>query len=171
MIVVGAISAAMYWWYVMRDASSAVGEAVSTAQRIRGNVTRRRFRAKAQKSAFDAIDDPVVAAATLAIATADQSLVDIDRFADVFGRQLEAVASPAAVEEALIYGKWAIRDAGGSSSAARLIGPKLVEFLTTAEREQYVAMVQATIEQLDPVSPETKKHMRHFQQKLGLVTH
>ncbi|MCI5077633.1 hypothetical protein [Oricola sp.] len=142
-LILGAVAAAGFWWYRIRAAGQVAGEVVDAAQRARGAITRKRFRDKANKSPYTAIDDPVVAAATLIIAMAE----DQGRFDDRAEASLREALGPVSrdaelVEEAIVYGKWAAAQSVDASTPMRLISPYLVETLSVEEREQLMAIAE-----------------------------
>ncbi len=70
--VLGALGAAAFWYYRLRDVGNAAGEVVDAAQRMRGAYRRKAFRKKAESSAIEAVDDPVAAAAAMLISLAHE---------------------------------------------------------------------------------------------------
>ncbi len=43
LVILGVVGAAAFWIYRIRDAGQAVGGAIDQAQRVRGNLKRRKF--------------------------------------------------------------------------------------------------------------------------------
>lgn len=167
--ILGVIAGLGFWWYRIKGAGQAAGEIIDTAQRVRGSIKRRHFRNKAGKSAFGAIDDPVIGAAALIIAMADEAEVhDPGLDAELKGALAQVSNGPAA-EEAVIYGRWAVKDAAEASSAIRLICPMLNEKLSPDEREQLVAMAHHVIGQHDHNKGALQSALKTLRQRLGLL--
>lgn len=70
--IIGALGAAAFWYYRLRDAGRAANEIVEAAQRARGAFRRKRFRAKAESSPIEAVEDPAAAAVAMLIALASE---------------------------------------------------------------------------------------------------
>ncbi|WP_288141988.1 hypothetical protein [Mesorhizobium sp.] len=62
---IGLLGAAAFWWYRMKAMNDAAREVADVVGRVQGNIRRKRLRKQAALSPLTAIDDPVVAAATL----------------------------------------------------------------------------------------------------------
>lgn len=145
--ILGLLGAGLFWWYRLRAAGAAVRDVADMAGRARGAVKRRRFRKRAAVSPFAAIDDPVVGAATVIIAMAQEQ----GSFDDETERRLrEALApvasSPGLVDEAVIYGKWAAGQCAEASTALRHVSPFLRETLSSAERGELLAIAETVID-------------------------
>ena len=168
--ILGIIAGAAFWWYRMRDAGRAAGEIIDTAQRVRGSIKRRNFRMKAGQSAFTAIDDPVVGAATLIVALAEEAQARDPALDDALKAALAGVSSPDAAEEAVIYGRWALKDIPEASTAFRLVSPMICERLSVDEREQLVAMARGVVEPFAENTGALRAGLTTLRQRLGLVT-
>ncbi|TIS30185.1 MAG: hypothetical protein E5W95_36180, partial [Mesorhizobium sp.] len=59
------LGAAAFWWYRMKAMNDAAREVADVVGRVQGKIRRKRLRKQAALSPLTAIDDPVVAAATL----------------------------------------------------------------------------------------------------------
>ncbi|MEM9574538.1 MAG: hypothetical protein AAF870_04825, partial [Pseudomonadota bacterium] len=129
-MVLGVVGAAGFWFYRMRDAGRAAGEVIDSAQRFRGAVKRKRFRDKAAQSPFVAIDDPVLAAITSVIAIAAECGTWNENTKSKLNEVFLSVTDETAIEEAVIYGEWAVKQVTEMSSALRHLGPILANMLT-----------------------------------------
>ena len=63
--VFGILGVAAFWWYRLKMMNDAANDAADVIGRVRGNIRRKRIRHQNEMSPLTAIDDPVVAAATL----------------------------------------------------------------------------------------------------------
>ena len=145
--ILGLLGAGLFWWYRLRAAGAAVRDVADMAGRARGAVKRRRFRNRAAVSPFAAIDDPVVGAATVIIAMAQEQ----GSFDDETERRLRDALVPVAsrprlVDEAVIYGKWAAGQCAEASTALRHVAPYLRETLTATERGELLAIAETVID-------------------------
>ena len=68
--LLGVLGAAAFWWYRMKAMNDAAREVADVVGRVQGNIRRKKLRKQAALSPLTAIDDPVVAAATLITALA-----------------------------------------------------------------------------------------------------
>ncbi|TKB31169.1 MAG: hypothetical protein E5W69_02250, partial [Mesorhizobium sp.] len=62
---IGLLGAAAFWWYRLKTMNDAAREVADVVGRVQGNIRRKKLRKQAALSPLTAIDDPVVAAATL----------------------------------------------------------------------------------------------------------
>ena len=168
MAIIGVLGAAAFWWYRMKDAGKAAGEVIDTAQRVRGSIRRRNFRKKAGQSAFAAIDDPIIGAATLIVALADEAQARDPGLDDALRSALASVSNADAAEEAVIYGRWAMKDTPEASTAFRLISPMLNEKLSPDEREQLVAMARDVVGPHAENGAALRAGLVTLRQRLGL---
>ncbi|MEO5758597.1 MAG: hypothetical protein ABIQ51_17245, partial [Mesorhizobium sp.] len=63
--IFGLLGAAAFWWYRMKAMNEAARDVADVIGRVQGSVRRKKLRKQAALSPLTAIDDPVVAAATL----------------------------------------------------------------------------------------------------------
>ncbi|TIX38298.1 MAG: hypothetical protein E5V40_19835, partial [Mesorhizobium sp.] len=63
--ILGVLGAAAFWWYRMKAMNEAAREVADVVGRVQGNIRRKKLRKQAALSPLTAIDNPVVAAATL----------------------------------------------------------------------------------------------------------
>lgn len=144
--IVGILGAAALWWYRLKYMSDAANEVVDKVGRVQGHFRRQKLRKKAAIAPVAAIDDPVVAAATvmLSIASEDQPVSDA-----LEARVREAVAPIAPTkdkaEEAVTYAKWASNQVADVPTVIDQTANFLTGKLDEAEKEQLVAMVQSVI--------------------------
>lgn len=169
MAILSIVGAGVFWWYRLNAAGEAVRNLGDMAGRAHGAVKRRRFRTRAAESPFAAIDDPVIGAATVIIAMA-QEMGEFDAAAeDRLRSALRPVAANAdLVEEALIYGKWAASQTVEASTALRHVTQYLVQTLTPAERNQLVSIAEAIIVPSEQASAHREQLLRSLASGLRL---
>ena len=71
--ILGVLGAAAFWWYRMKAMNEAAREVADVIGRVQGSVRRKKLRKQAALSPLTAIDDPVVAAATLITAIVSEN--------------------------------------------------------------------------------------------------
>ena len=169
MAVLSLVGAGAFWLYRLNAAGEAVRNLTDMAGRAHGAVKRRRFRTRAEESPFAAIDDPVVGAATVIIAMA-QEMGEYDAAAeDRLRRALQPVAAnDEIVEEALIYGKWAASQTVEASTALRHVTQYLVRTLTPAERNQLVSIAESIIDPEESAPAQRQQLLRSLASGLKL---
>jgi len=142
-LLASALTAAIFLWVRLRNVAHVAEEVVDGVARARGSVKRRRFRAKANLSPFTAIDDPVVGAATIIVAIADETGALDDDLIATLERDLARVSTPQNAQEAVVYAQWAVRQAAEASTVMRHASPLLNQTLTEPQRRHLVAMTHA----------------------------
>ncbi|KAG1651775.1 hypothetical protein GQR58_026806 [Nymphon striatum] len=130
----GVIAAGGFWFYRMRDAGRAAGEVIDKAQRVKGAINRKRFRDKAAQSPFVTIDDPVLAAVTSVIAIAAECGTWNETTKSKLKDTFISVSNKEDLEEAVIYGEWAVKQTTEMSGALRHTGPILASMLSADQR-------------------------------------
>lgn len=167
-MILGAIGAAGFWFYRMRDAGRAAGQVIDTAQRVKGSIRRKRFRDKAEQSPFLAIDDPVLAAVTSVIAIAAECGTWNENTKSKLNKAFLAVSDESALEEAVIYGEWAVKQVTEMSGALRHLGPLLASMLTVDQREDLLGMADQVLPRNVEGERNREKGLNMLRQKMGL---
>lgn len=135
--IVGGIGA---WWWRAKNAAEAGGKAIDHAQRLRGRVRRKRARAAASFAPVSAIDDPVVAAATLMrFVAGDEGWPTARHEAR---RALGEIADDERIEEAITYAEWAAKQVEHEGRSIDELGHKLRDWLDAPERARMLAMLR-----------------------------
>ncbi|HXV31419.1 MAG TPA: hypothetical protein VD840_13900 [Sinorhizobium sp.] len=140
--VFGVLGMAAFWWYRLKVMREAAGEVADAVDRVRGNLRRRKLRKKAALSPITAIDDPVIAAATVIMAIAAEDIAVSDELEARIRAEIGAIAaSEKQGDEAVAYAKWATNQVADVAAvidkATQWLKPRLDE----REKEQLVAMV------------------------------
>ena len=136
--IVGGIGA---WWWRAKNAAEAGGKAIDHAQRLRGQVRRKRAREAASFAPVAAIDDPVVAAATLMrFVAGDEGWPTARHEAR---RALGEIADDERIEEAVTYAEWAAKQVEHERRSIDELGTKLRDWLDAPERDRMLGMLDA----------------------------
>lgn len=167
-MVLGALGVAAFWWYRMQYLGKAANDVVDQVGNVRGKLRRGKMLKKAAVAPVAAIDDPVVAAATVMMAIAAEDVPVSDALEARIRAAIEPIAAPAKIDEAVIYAKWASDQVADVRTVIDQTAGFLVGKLDEAEKEQLVAMVQS-------VTLKSERHAMYPQRidrlrrKLGLV--
>ncbi len=139
--------AASFWWYRLKHMRDAASEVMDIAGRARGAYRMKRIRSKASLSPLTAIDDPVIAAATViyAIASEDVSPNDEERLA-MLKTVLSEISSVSKAEEAAAYAKWAVGEIVEVGTVIRKLGPFLAARLNRSEKADLLNMLERVAE-------------------------
>jgi len=167
-IILGILGAGAFWWYRLKMMNDAAGEIVDTVGRVRGSMRRKKIRQQNELSPLTAIDDPVVAAATLIAAIVTDDVALNPNRESALRKETESVADPAKVDEAMIYAKWAAGQIDDASTVIDKLGPFLARKLSEAEKMDLVAMARRVALTEGPPLASLDQRMRRLRQKIGL---
>lgn len=168
LLVLSALAGLGFWWIRLRAAGQAASEVVDAVGRARGAMRRRKIRRQAELSPVAAIDDPVIAAATLLAALADAWGTPGEAQERAILSEIGALTSHARAQEATLYGKWAAAQIGDVDTVIDVLAPFLAGRLDEAEKGQLVAMAQAVLA-ADGGPEGGATHLPRMVRKLGLV--
>lgn len=165
----GIIASVAIWWWRFRYFGEAASHAVDTVGRMRGNLRRRKLRKQAEMSPVTAIDDPVVAAATILVSihSEDQPLLPDQE--EAIRSELSGIAAGDAVEEAVIYAKWAASQVADVPLVVDRAGKFLATRLNNAEKDQLVRMTEQVAEEAGEAPKFHRLRVERLRQKLGLM--
>jgi uncharacterized tellurite resistance protein B-like protein len=140
--VLGIVGALSYFWFVIRNASNAVGEIADAAGRAHGAYRRNQFRKKADAATISAIDDPRTAAVVMAVAVAS-SEGDMTAEQDAaLNAAMSGVLNVSDPVEEMTFAKWAVREVSDPNNISMRLGRLWTSSLNTDERQQLVDMVR-----------------------------
>lgn len=142
--LLGIIVTGVIWYQRIKVASEAGGKAVDAAQRAHGRVKRKRRRDQAAFAPISAIDDPVIAGATLMRFVAGDERWGLRR-TDV-REFLATVADEPSVDEAIAYAEWAARQVEHERKSIDALSGKLGEWLDPTERDRLIGMLDTVAE-------------------------
>lgn len=146
LMILGVLAAGAVWWYRFRMMADATNEMVDKVGRVQGHFRRRKLRRKAAIAPVAAIDDPVVAAATVMVAIGAEDVVMSDALEARVRDVITAIAaSKEKADEAVTYAKWATNQVADVPTVIDQTAAFLTGKLDEAEKEQLVAMVQSVV--------------------------
>lgn len=166
-IVLGLLGGAAFWWYRVRYMSEAAGEVVDAVGRVRGSFRRKKLRQQAGLSPLAAIDDPVVAAATLIAAVASEGVPMTPVREDALNAAIKGIADAGKADEAIIYGTWAASQIGDANVVIDKLAPFLRDRLDESERHHLLEMTGDVAAAGGDLPPQQDRHMQRLRQKLG----
>lgn len=138
--LLGALGAAAFWYYRLRDVGRAAGEVVDAAQRARGAYRRKQFRQKAESSAIDAVDDPAAAAVAMLIGLASER-GSLSRAAEeAIKAEMRHVMGLPNIVETFTFAKWVADHAMDPNTLSLKFAKLWVSRLDEAQRADVYAM-------------------------------
>jgi len=166
--LLGLIGVAVLWWYRLKRIHGAASEAADAAGRLRGAYRRHRIRKSTEMSPLTAIDDPILAAATviLAIVSEDDPLTDTRLSA--LTNALAGVSDSAKATDAVTYAKWATGEITQATTAIDKVGPFLRATLNATEKTDLLAMLDH-VAAAGPRPPLYRQRVSRLRVKLGLT--
>jgi uncharacterized tellurite resistance protein B-like protein len=138
--ILAALGAAAFWYYRVKAIGAVAHDAADVAQRVRGAYRRKRFKHRAESSAFAAVDDPAAAATAMLIslATADGRLTNAAE--ETIKGEMRRVMAPADLDETFTFGCWLAGQATDPSDLSLRFAKLWTTALTTAERSELYDM-------------------------------
>lgn len=140
--ILGFIGIAFFWWYRLRDVGKVAGEVVNQAGIARGKFKRKAHLKKANMSPITAIDNPLIAAATLMFSTQSEEFVLGDHDEEVIAELLLTLADKEDVEEAIVYARWAISQIGDPKMVIDKLGIFLKSQLSDDEKLKFLDLLE-----------------------------
>ncbi|MDX8467892.1 hypothetical protein RFM26_19540 [Mesorhizobium sp. VK23B] len=126
--ILGLLGAAAIWWYRLKAMNEAASEVADVIGRVQGNIRRKKLRKQAALSPLTAIDDPVVAAATLITAIVSEHGPILPQREAVLREVIAQIAaSPKKTDEAVVYAKWAASQIDDTTIVIDKLAPFLRE--------------------------------------------
>lgn len=168
LFVLSAIAGLGFWWLRLRAAGDVATEVVDAVGRMRGAARRRKIKKQAELSPVTAIDDPVVAAATLLAALAGDDGTLSDAREQAIRRAIGALTPHRKAEEASLYARWAVAQVADTDTVVNVLAPYLAARLDEPEKRQFVAMAQ-TVLAVDQTVPARAGLLPRLSRKLGLA--
>ncbi|MDX8525285.1 hypothetical protein RFM68_12265 [Mesorhizobium sp. MSK_1335] len=166
--IIGLLGAAAIWWYRLKYMSGAAREVADVVGRVQGNMRRKKLRKQAALSPLTAIDDPVVAAATLITAIVSEHGPVLPRREAVIREVIAQIAdSPKKTDEAVVYAKWAAAQVDDATMVIDKLAPFLRERLDPHERDDLLRMLNRVAQGGEQSLKIADQRMLRLRQKLG----
>ncbi|MBZ9908897.1 hypothetical protein FJ872_20265 [Mesorhizobium sp. B2-5-9] len=166
--VLGVLGAAALWWYRMKAMNDAAREVAEVVGRVQGNIRRKKLRKQAALSPLTAIDDPVVAAATLITAIVSEDGPVLPRREAIIREVISQIAAgPKKTDEAVVYAKWAATQIDDTTIVIDKLAPFLRERLDPNERDDLLQMLNRVAQGGEQSLKIPDQRMLRLRQKLG----
>ncbi|MBZ9679452.1 MULTISPECIES: hypothetical protein [unclassified Mesorhizobium] len=166
--VLGVLGAAALWWYRMKAMNDAAREVAEVVGRVQGNIRRKKLRKQAALSPLTAIDDPVVAAATLITAIVSEDGPVLPRREAVIREVISQIAAgPKKTDEAVVYARWAATQIDDTTIVIDKLAPFLRERLDPNERDDLLQMLNRVAQGGEQSLKIPDQRMLRLRQKLG----
>ncbi|MER8693601.1 hypothetical protein NKI77_19695 [Mesorhizobium opportunistum] len=165
--VLGVLGAAALWWYRMKAMNEAARDVADVIGRVQGSVRRKKLRKQAALSPLTAIDDPVVAAATLITAIVSEDGPVLPQREAVIRSVISEIADRKKTDEAVIYAKWAASQIDDTTIVIDKLAPFLRERLDVSERNDLLQMVNRAAQGGEKRLEIADQRILRLRQKLG----
>src|SRR5438552_4433012 len=166
--ILGVLGAAAIWWYRMKAVSEAEREVAGVVGRVQGNIRRKKLRKQAALSPLTAIDDPVVAAATLITAIVSEHGPILPQREAVIREVISQIAdSQKKTDEAVVYAKWAALQIDDTTIVIDKLAPFLRKRLDPHERDDLLRMLNRVAQGGEQSLRIADQRMLRLRQKLG----
>jgi uncharacterized tellurite resistance protein B-like protein len=165
--VLGVLGAAALWWYRMKAMNEAARDVADVIGRVQGSVRRKKLRKQAALSPLTAIDDPVVAAATLITAIVSENGPVLPQREAVIRSVISEIADKKKTDEAVIYAKWAASQIDDTTIVIDKLAPFLRERLDVSERNDLLQMINRAAQGGEKRLEIADQRILRLRQKLG----
>lgn len=166
--VLGVLGAAALWWYRMKAMNDAAREVADVVGRVQGNIRRKKLRKQAALSPLTAIDDPVVAAATLITAIVSEHGPVLPGREKIIREVISQIADgQKKTDEAVVYAKWAASQIDDTTIVIDKLAPFLRERLDPNERDDLLQMLNRVAQGGEQSLKIADQRMLRLRQKLG----
>ncbi len=133
---------AAIWWYRLKMVRDAGAEMADVFGKARGKMRRNKIRRQSEESPITAIDNPVIATASLLINLISSSPLP-PKQEDIVRNELSSIANAELLDEALIYGRWVQTQPLDIRKSTVLLCEKLVDWLSINERRDVISMINS----------------------------
>jgi uncharacterized tellurite resistance protein B-like protein len=161
------VGGGLFWWYRMRTLGDAASDVIDTAGKARGYLRRKKIRTQHEHSPLTAIDDPVLAAATVIFAIVSEDALITDNHYEAVRDAIIDICEPAKADEAVIYAKWAASQIDDTVTVIEKTSLLLQQRLNDMEKLELIDMVGKAAGAV-AVPPTYGRRVKKLKQKLGL---
>ncbi|RVC43661.1 hypothetical protein EN779_33955, partial [Mesorhizobium sp. M4B.F.Ca.ET.088.02.2.1] len=148
--------------------NEAAGEVADVVGRVQGNIRRKKLRKQAALSPLTAIDNPVVAAATLITAIVSEQGPILPQREAVIREVISGISDgQKKTDEAVVYAKWAAAQIDDTTIVIDKLAPFLRERLDPHEREDLLQMLNRVAKGGEQSLKIPDQRILRLRQKLG----
>lgn len=167
--VIGALGAAAFWYYRLRDVGHAAGEIVDVAQRARGAYRRKKFRNKAESSPIEAVEDPAAAAVAMLIGLASERGSLSIPAEEAIKAEMQHVMGLPNIVETFTFAKWVAGHATDPNTLSLKFSKLWLAALEPSQREDIYEMARRVIEADGEPTVSQTGSLRTLRDRLGLT--
>lgn len=142
LLIVGAVVAVAVWYWRFKMMREAASDAMDAAGKARGYVRRKTFARMSDHSPITAIEDPVVAAATLLHIVSDRS--HFAPVSPIVSEFITSITTEAHANEAITFAEWAGRQVLHPGRSVSHLTEFLAGQLDPDEKDQLAAVMRRT---------------------------
>ena len=167
----GALLAAAFWWYRLREAGRAANEFMDFVQRLIGAHKRKQLRTKAESASLGAFTDPAAAATAMLIALAAPSgALDTPAEEAVKG-EMRRVMGLKDVDETFTFGRWLAGEVSGPDDVSLKFAKLWMSALSTSERFDLYGMASRVACANGEPDEARRQALARLKRRLGLTRH
>ncbi|MGM4911375.1 hypothetical protein [Rhizobium sp. 768_B6_N1_8] len=157
-----AIGGAAVWYWRLKMMREAGSEIIDSVERMRGAYKRGKFRKQAAVAPLASIADPAIAAVAFFFCLAKEKPMYFDAAKDVVRDRMKGIIRPGDLEEVLVFGEWASKNANSPEDPIRRFRDLWIRALDMQERQQLIGIA----EDVAAVGGEKTKEQEHALQML-----
>jgi hypothetical protein len=167
--ILGALGAAAFWYYRIRDLGNAAGQVVDAAQRARGAYRRKQFRKKAESSPIEAVTDPAAAVVAMLVSLANERGSLSAAAEEAIKAEMQHVMGLVAIEEIFTFSKWVAGHATDPNILSLRFAKLWTENLQPSERADIHEMAKRVVEADGAPNDAQLSALRTLRDRLGLT--
>ncbi len=137
-----AIGGAAVWYWRFKMMREAGSEIIDSVERMRGAYKRGKFRKQAAVAPLASIADPAIAAVAFFFCLAKEKPMYFDAAKDVVRDRMRGIIRPGDMEEVLVFGEWASKNAISPEDPIRRFRDLWLQALDMQERQQLIGIAE-----------------------------
>ena len=141
-ILVAAVSGAVIWYWRFKMVREAGSEIIDSVERMRGAYKRGKLRKQAEAAPLASIADPAIAAVAFFFCLAKEKPMYFDAAKDVVRDRMRGIIRPGDMEEVLVFGEWASKNAISPEDPIRRFRDLWLQALDMQERQQLIGIAE-----------------------------
>ncbi len=167
--MLGALGAAAFWFYRMRDMGRAAHEVVDAAQRARGAYRRKRFRDKAESSPIASVEDPAAAAVAMLIALASERGSLSPAAEEAIKAEMRQVMAIPNIDETFTFARWVAGHVTDPNTLSLRFAKLWIAALELSERADLYDMASRVVQADGEPTDLQISCLRALRDRLGLT--
>lgn len=164
--ILGAIAAASYYFFVIKRAGDAAGQAVDMAQQIRGKIRRNAFKKKVDGSVLTAVEDAGTAAAIIMVKTAECKGIITDEARNAIKAIISDEIGMPDSDEIVPFAEWVSNQVASPNDIIRQFKSLWMNNLNPTQMSEFIDMVQRVASINGDPNSEQKEIIRQMRTRL-----